>query len=148
MFFGQFHHRLNTKNQVTIPARLRDVVPEDERNKGFYLVRSNPECLYLYTHTEIQKTVDRLRSSSSAVDPEFRRMLTSRITPVDMDAQGRIVIPAELKKAAGIDADVVFLGNAERMELWALDRWTAFESGHEPGYERKLGEMMDDLFER
>ena len=148
MFFGQFQHRLNSTNQVTVPARFREVVAEEERKKRFNLVRSNPDCLYLYPQAEIEKVVGRMRDSSSAVDPEFRRMLTSRIRPVDMDAQGRIVIPAELKKAAGIETDVVFLGNAERIEIWALDRWTAFEKEREPGYEKKLEEVMDDLFER
>ena len=145
MFFGQYHHRLNTKNQVTVPARLRELVPDKEK---LYIVRTNTSCLFLYTQAEIEKIVERMRASSGAVDPEFRRMLTSRVVPVDMDAQGRIVIPAELKEAVGIEADVAFVGNAERVEIWPLDRWKVFETEREAGYEKKLGEVMDELFER
>ena len=52
-FLGEFQRRLNGNNQVTIPAHFRMIVPEEDREKGFYLVRSNPNCLCLYTHSEI-----------------------------------------------------------------------------------------------
>lgn len=67
---------------------------------------------------------------------------------MDMDSQGRIVIPAELKAAVGIDVDVVFVGNGNRAEIWALERWSTFEREQEVAYERRLEERMDDLFER
>lgn len=148
MFFGKFQHRLNAKNQVTIPARFRQVIPPEETKKGFYLFRSGSKCLYLYTHSEVERILARLQESSTPEDQDFRRMLMSRITPVDMDSQGRIVIPAELKAAVGIDVDVVFVGNGNRAEIWALERWSTFEREQEVAYERRLEERMDDLFER
>jgi len=148
VFFGKFYHRLNSKNQVTVPASFRQVIPPEEAKKGLYLVRTNQNCLYLYTQSEVEQIMTRLRESSTPEDQDFRRMLASRITPVDMDSQGRIVIPAELKAAVGIDTDVAFVGNANRAEIWALDRWRAFEREHEGTYERRLEERMDDLFER
>jgi MraZ protein len=156
VFFGQFHHRLNSKKQVTIPARFRGLVPlkkdsadekGDKAREELYLVRTGSDCLYLYTQREIEGVIGRLRSTSDAADPDFRRMLTSRVSPVDMDAQGRIVIPAALKEAVAIDVDVVFVGNAERIEIWPRERWLAFEREREPDYERKLGERLDELFE-
>ena len=99
MFLGEVKHRLNAKNQVTIPARFRSVLPEDERRNGFYLVRSNPDCLYLYTHSEIS---ERMNQAKAVMRPANRRQITRRITPVDMDSQGRIVIPDEVRKAVGI----------------------------------------------
>jgi MraZ protein len=149
VFFGKYDHRLNAKNQVTVPARFRALLPEKEK---LYLLRANDVPLYLYTQQDMEKIVGRMRESASAADPNFRRKFTSRVTPVDMDAQGRIVIPAELKKAAGIDADVVFIGNAERIEIWAADRWAAFDADDTiadgEAYDQKLDGMMGELFEK
>ena len=145
MFFGQFHHKLNAKNQVTIPSRFRQLMPEHEK---LYILRMSADALYLYTQGEIEKVMQRVRENGPAIDPEFRRVFASRVTPVDMDAQGRIVISQELKSAVGIETDVAFIGNAERVEIWPFDRWQAFEKANEAGYREKLGTMMDELFEK
>ena len=142
MFFGHFHHRLNAKNQVTVPASFRRLLPEDEK---LNVARWDRDCLYLLTQAETVTLMERMHERGGS-GPGFHRILASRITPVDMDAQGRIVIPAEFKKAVGIDADVAFVGNAERIEVWAFDRWQEFEAEHQGEYEEKLGEVMGDLF--
>lgn len=145
VFVGEFQHRINAKNQVAIPARFRVVVPEDERKKGFYLVRSSPDCLYLYTHSEV---VERVRQASALMTPARRRQITRRIAPVEMDGQGRILIPAEFKKAAGIRKDVVFIGNVNRVELWAPERLRRLDREGEAGDEPQVQEAMYDIFER
>lgn len=147
MFYGKFEHKLNAKNQVTIPARFRELVPPDERRKGFYLVRGNKKCLFLCPHSEVVKIEERLREKSIPRDPRFRLMLSSRIRPVDADGQGRIVVPGDLKKEAKIKKEVVFVGNGGRIEIWAAERWRAFESEYEATYARRLAEMEEDLFE-
>lgn len=145
MFFGKYNHKLNAKNQVTIPARFRELIPQGEK---LYMLKANPDSIFVYTQAEIEKVVENMRKSSDAADPAFRRKFTSSIMPVDMDAQGRIVIPADMKKATGIGSDVMFTGNAERMEIWPFDRWTSFEKEREEGFQEKLGSMMDELFEK
>jgi len=142
MFLGEATHRLNAKNQVTIPARFRSVLPEEERRNGFYLVRSNPDCLYLYTHAEISA---RMEQAKTVMRPASRRQITRRITPVDMDSQGRIVIPDEVRKQVGIRKEVVVIGNADRIEIWPpanLERVT-----REVASDKQIEETMRDLFE-
>jgi len=142
MFLGEVTHRLNAKNQVTIPARFRSVLPEDERKNGFYLVRSNPDCLYLYTHSEIS---ERINQAKAVMRPANRREITRRITPVDMDSQGRIVIPDEVRKSVGIRKELVVIGNADRIEIWSpanLERVT-----REAATDKQVEETMRDLFE-
>ena len=143
MFLGEATHRLNAKNQVTIPARFRSVLSDEERKNGFYLVRSNPDCLYLYTHAEI---AERISQAKAVLRPDSRREITRRITPVDMDGQGRIVIPDEVRKQVGIRKEVVVVGNADRIEIWSptnLERVT-----REAKSDGQVEETMRDLFER
>lgn len=142
MFLGEVTHRLNAKNQVTIPSRFRSVLSEDERRKGFYLVRPGSDCLHLYPHAEIAK---RMQEVAAVLRPAGRREITRRITPVDMDSQGRIVIPEGVKRDVGIRKEVVIVGNADRVELWApanLERVTRKTSK-----DRQVAEMMSNLFE-
>ncbi|MHC4252212.1 MAG: division/cell wall cluster transcriptional repressor MraZ [Planctomycetota bacterium] len=142
MFLGEVKHRLNAKNQVTIPSRFRSVLSEEERTRGFYLVRANSDCLHLYTHAEIAK---RMEQVTAVLRPAGRREITRRITPVDMDSQGRVVIPEDAKKEAGIRKEVVVVGNADRVEIWApanLERVTKQASK-----DKQVAEIMNDLFE-
>ena len=142
MFLGEVTHRLNAKNQVTIPSRFRSVVPEDERKKGFYLVRVGSDCLHLYPHAEIAR---RMQEVAAVLRPAGRREITRRITPVDMDGQGRIVISEDVKREVGIRKEVVVLGNADRIEIWSpanLERVT-----RKAARDKRVAELMNDLFE-
>ncbi len=142
MFLGEVKHRLNAKNQVTIPARFRSVLSDEERARGFYLVRANSNCLHLYTHAEIAKRMDQV---TAVLRPAGRREITRRITPIDMDSQGRVVIPEDARKEVGIRKEVVVVGNADRVEIWApanLERVT-----REASKDKQVSEIMTDLFE-
>lgn len=142
MFLGEVKHRLNAKNQVTIPARFRSVLSDEERKKGFYLVRADGECLHLYTHTEIAKRMEQI---TAVLRPADRREITRRITPVDMDRQGRIVISEDVKKEVGIRKEVVVMGNLDRIEIWApanLERVSRKAASN-----KQVTEIMRGVFE-
>jgi MraZ protein len=65
------------------------------------------------------------------------RVLASHASDCDLDGQGRILIPAALRRAAGLEGEAVVVGVLERFEIWAPDRW-----------ERFLGEaerLLDDV---
>lgn len=142
MFLGEVKHRLNAKNQVTIPARFRSVLSDEERKKGFYLVRADGDCLHLYTHTEIAKRMEQI---TAVLRPADRREITRRITPVDMDRQGRIVISDDVKKEVGIRKEVVVMGNLDRIEIWApanLERVSRKAASN-----KQVTEIMRGVFE-
>ena len=63
-----------------------------------------------------------------------------------IDKSCRIVIPAAMKKAVGIDKDVIFLGARRRIELWSPAKWKECEKLQLPDYEQRLGMLVDDVF--
>ena len=86
-----------------------------------------------------------MKQANSVMRPASRRQITRRITPVDMDSQGRIVIPDEVRKQVGIRKEVVVIGNADRIEIWppaTLERVT-----REAVSDKQVEETMRDLFE-
>ena len=144
MFLGRFFHKINAKHQTSVPASLREQIPQGQR---LHFVRSDSDCLLLYTQGGVAKLTDKVRGMTGRFDAEFRRMFTSDIMPVDMDSQGRIVVPKDIRGQYGLKSDVVFVGGGERIELWARERWRKFDAKHRPDYERKLQRVMDELFD-
>ena len=143
-FLGEFARRLNGNNQVTIPAHFRTILPEEDQDKGFYLVQSNPQCLCLYTHSEISRQMAKAKGTMSRAK---RRKITRRIQPVEMDGQGRIVIPSALKDAVGIEKDAIFVGNLDRIEIWEPGRLKRADEEPDAGTDEQVDEVMFDLFE-
>jgi MraZ protein len=146
VFFGSFRHRLNSKNQVTVPSRLREAVDESKEGKGFYLFVAESNCLYLFTPRGIEEVVERARSKWAGSRQDFLRIFYSKIAPVECDAQGRIVVPAQMKGAAGIKQDVVFVGAHRRVELWNPERWDEYQETHQADYGAKLGLVVEEVF--
>ena len=62
MFYGIFHHRLNSKNQVTVPLRFREAVDEAQEGKGLFLFMAEKECLYLLTPKAMDEVAERARA--------------------------------------------------------------------------------------
>ncbi len=123
-FYGSSENRLNTKGQVALPKRFRDVLPAEALTLGFVLVRGREDCLYMYTHRQFAEVKARAREIAlEENDPEFFRSFLENAHAVDIDAQGRFVLPASLRAAAGIAGPgVLFLGMDDRIEVWEPSR--------------------------
>ncbi len=89
-----------------------------------------------------------MKLASTLMTPAKRRHVTRNIHPVEMDTQGRILVPAKLKEAVGIENDVTFIGNADRIELWASERLRRLDEETAAGDDQQIREVMHDLFER
>lgn len=146
MFYGTYQHRLNSKNQVTVPSRLRDAIDEQKEGKGLFVAQLDPNCLYLFTPRGVQEMVDRAKAKWANGQQDFLRIFTSKIVPVECDGQGRIVIPAPMKDAAGIAADVVFVGAHRHVELWNPERWAEYQKAHQSEYGQKQDLMVGEVF--
>jgi MraZ protein len=130
MFFGKFEHRLNSKNQVTVPASFRAAIDESKEGKGFFLFVAESRCLYLFTPRGMEEVVERARSKESSSDQDFLHLFYSKIVQVECDSQGRIVLPVAMKESVGIAQDVIFVGTHRRVELWNPAKWQDYEKQH------------------
>ena len=147
MFFGTYTHRLNSKNQVAIPSRLRAQAEREGDNLVFYIVPEDDRCRYLYTKSELERVFATLREKSTGSVADFRRIFSSRVSPVECDSQGRVLLTDQLKTTAGLEKEVVFVGNAERIELWSADAWAAYSAAKMDEYSGRMKETMEELFE-
>lgn len=146
MFYGQYEAAIDAKNRVAFPARLRERVARDERER-FMLTVGPDGGLVLYTLSEWakieQEVAAKSRTSLGTKDArEFERALFSSATDVDIDKQGRLLLPEPLRKSGRLSKEVVFVGVRNRVELWDRARWAASEKARARSYQKLAEEVM------
>lgn len=132
-YYGRAENKLNSKNQVAIPARFRSVLPEEDRDKNYVLIRGADDCLYMYTHRQFGKIMDNVRQlAEESGDRAFFRSFMAEAHPVDIDTQGRFVLPQAFMKAVGIQGpNILFIGVGNRIEIWDPGAFAAAQAGSE-----------------
>jgi transcriptional regulator MraZ len=104
-----------------------------------FLTRGLDGCLFLFTEGGLEQALERMDTEAFAQADarKVQRLFFSYTSRVTLDASGRLLLPEKLRKLAGIQKEVVMLGVRERVEIWAAERWDAFEAEN--------GEAFDEL---
>ena len=115
MFTGTYIQKLDNKGRVVIPIDYRDMLHD-----CFFITRSLDGCLSIYEKESWEKFEEEL---SKLPYTDERARLLKRFTlgssvKVEIDKQGRILIPQILREAAKLNDDIVFVGVSERIEVW------------------------------
>lgn len=120
MFLGEFEHSIDDKGRVAIPARFRE-----ELSEGLVLTRGFDRCLQAFPRPIWQRLAERVSGLSLGNEEarNLRRLLFSGAAEVEVDRQGRILIPQNLREYAGLSEQVVVAGLNTHFELWSGDRW-------------------------
>lgn len=129
---GEYQHTLDEKGRVIIPAKLRD-----ELGEVFVITRGLDRSLFVYPMSEWENVAGKMRelSTTNADSRAFVRFFLSGAVEAELDKQGRVVIPNNLREHAGIQRDIYILGVASRLELWAKDVWEDYSKQAEDSYE-------------
>lgn len=119
-FFGRFEHTLDAKGRVILPSKFRQAFEH-----GGYLTQNLDGCIALWTPDEFQKQMTAMldRSATNPADRNLVRLWASSSHEVEIDRQGRLVIPQRLREFAGLAIDVLVNGAIDRVELWDVARW-------------------------
>ena len=119
-YYGSAENKLNSKGQVVMPARFRSVLSEEDANWNYVITRGEESCLYVYTHRQFEKIKDNVKGVALETgDSEFYRRFMAEACAVDIDTQGRFVLPPSLMKAVAITGPtILFIGMDDRLEIW------------------------------
>lgn len=117
---GQSNHSLDSKGRLIIPSRLRDGL-----GSSFVLCKGMDKNIYAYPAVEWEKFSDKLNALplSDKDARKFKRFFQGSACDCELDGNSRIVIPQALREWAGIDKEVVMVGNGAVAEIWNVDRW-------------------------
>jgi len=140
MFIGEYNHGLDAKNRMIIPSKLRE-----ELGNKFILTKGLDGCLYAYPLNEWKILEEKLKSLplTNKDARAFVRFFFSGATEIELDKQGRGLIPQNLLEYAKIEKEIVSIGVLTRVEIWSKDKWN--EYNYENIDYDSLAEKMSDL---
>ncbi|NLP14019.1 MAG: division/cell wall cluster transcriptional repressor MraZ [Clostridium sp.] len=138
MFYGEYQHSVDTKGRVIIPSKFRDGLGEK-----FILTKGLDNCLFAYSSEEWTNLETKLRSLPFT-DKDVRafvRFFFAGATECELDKQGRILIPQNLREYASLEKDVYIIGVSTRVEVWDKGKWENY-SGDENMSAESIAEKM------
>jgi len=141
MLMGEYVHIMDEKGRVNVPARLRE-----ELGDNFVVTRGLDNCLFIYPAGEWAILAAKLRNlpSSKAEARAFLRRLFSGAAEVELDRQGRVLIPPPLREHASLQKEVIFIGVSNRAELWSKEKWEEYSKEAGRSFE-EVAEKMEDF---
>ena len=149
MFRGTHQYLVDDKGRVAIPARFREVLSglQDERLVVTKFRRRGRPCLDVYPLAGWQRFEEKI-----ATEKRFNRKLATfeayyvgSAQDVQLDAQGRMLIPPTLREYAGIGREVMFVGATDRFRIWAKDIYHLVDRDDEKEIFEVNPDLLDDL---
>jgi MraZ protein len=146
-YYGSAENKLNSKGQVAFPARFRSCLPDIDKNRNYVLVRGHEHCLFMYTHRQFGKIKDNVRRlAEEGGERRFLREFMAKAVSVDLDTQGRFVLPPDLMQESSLQGpNLLFIGMDDRVEIWEPAVYAAAR-GEGGGYEETLKKAGDKIF--
>ncbi len=125
MFRGLTAITIDAKGRIAVPGRYRDFISEN--TNGVLVLTIDPEehCLWLYAYSEWQEIENKLSHlpSFSPAARRLQRLLIGHATELEMDRNGRILLPQLLREYANLDKNLIMVGQGNKFELWAEEAW-------------------------
>lgn len=123
MFMGEYQHNIDAKGRIIVPSRFRD-----ELGESFVVTKGLDKCLFVYPLGEWKKLEEKLRllPLTSMDARKFVRYFFAGAVECEVDSQGRIVIPSNLRSYASLEKQIVSIGVADRVEIWNKEKWEAY----------------------
>jgi MraZ protein len=120
MFMGEYNHTIDAKGRLIIPSKFREALGDE-----FVVTKGMDGCLFVFDNSEWQSFAEKLHSLP-VMDKEvrqFTRFFLAGAASLEVDKQGRILLPSVLREFADITKDAVLIGVGSRIEIWSRERW-------------------------
>ena len=119
---GEYKHSIDAKGRLAMPAKLRE-----ELGERFTVTKGLDGCLSVYPEKEWEALEDRIRGLGNGEKARrVKRYYFANAFDAQLDAQGRILIPAGLREFADLQKDVVVIGQLDHAEIWNSENWRIY----------------------
>lgn len=125
MFRGAHYHSVDDKGRVIIPLRFRN-----ELGTTFIITKGLDRCLFVYREDDFEEMEKKLQAQPALDRHTIRlqRWFSAEAVESQVDNQGRVAIPSNLRDFAGIQEEVAIVGAGSRIEIWSRAGWDAFNA--------------------
>lgn len=140
MFMGEYQHTIDDKGRLIMPAKFREGLGDK-----FVVTKGLDGCLFVYPMEEWRVLEGKLRSLpfTKADARAFARFFFSGATECELDKQGRILLPTNLRDHAQLQKDIFIIGVSTRLEIWSKEVWEDYSNKTEESYEELAEKMVD-----
>ena len=125
IFYGEYEHTLDEKGRVILPAKFREMLGE-----RCHITVGYDSCITVYDEEGWNVFLDKLITDlEHETDEDYRRhvrIMSSGGMDVNIDKQGRMLLPPSLRVRAKIDKEVTIVGNLNKIEIWPSAAWNAY----------------------
>lgn len=120
MFMGEYSHTLDTKGRLIIPAKFRHQLGDK-----FVVTRWMEHALRAMPMSIWEKLEEQLNELPLGKKEarQFKRFVLAGAMEAEIDKQGRIILPANLREYAGLEKDVTVTGSGDSFEIWRAENW-------------------------
>jgi MraZ protein len=123
MFLGEYEHTIDAKGRVAVPAKFRV-----QMDRGAVISKGRGTCLSVYTLARWEEKSNELVAGKSNDElRDFERRIYPSASDIEMDAQGRMVIPAKLRAYAHLGTEVTIAGVRDHFEIWDRAIWRVYQ---------------------
>ncbi len=138
MFLGEYQHNIDPKGRLIIPSKFRELLGEH-----FVLTKGLDGCLFVYPMEGWHELEDKLKSLPLTQKDAraFARIFFSGASEGELDKQGRVLLPPNLRTYAHITKETMIIGVGTRFEIWDLDTWQQYNQESDKSFEQ-LAELM------
>ena len=121
MFMGEYNHSIDQKGRLIVPSKFREQLGNE-----FVVTKGLDGCLFVYSNEEWQRIEEKFREIPLTTKEarKFSRFFFAGAATCEVDKQGRILLPSNLREYAAIEKEVVSVGVLSRVEIWSKDRWS------------------------
>lgn len=143
MFMGEYSHNIDAKGRIIVPSKFREGLGE-----RFVITRGLDQCLFAYPMNEWRTLEEKLKKLPLTKKDAraFTRFFFSGAVECELDKQGRINIPAPLRKYAAMEKECAVIGVSNRVEFWDASNWDSFVEESEESFAEIAENMIDFEF--
>ncbi len=126
MLSGTFEAKMDAKGRTFVPVKMRK-----DLGLTFMVTKWLDDCLAVYTMEKWNQVSAVLNAQPMAKSRETRRFFFSSAAEIELDKQGRMLVPQILREYAGLTGDIVIIGAGDWAEIWSAERWKAHNENEE-----------------
>jgi MraZ protein len=123
VFTGEYRHTVDDKGRLAVPAKFRAQLDD-----GAVVSRWMDACLAIHTRAGWDALADKVSALpiTDQASRLFQRFVFAGAGEVELDRQGRILVPAYLRESIGLTDTAVVVGSRDHAEIWAPDAWDTY----------------------
>jgi MraZ protein len=128
---GEHHYQVDAKGRISLPTKFREAFED-----GVYLTLGQDGCLFAFPRSEWDRRKEEVQALpiSDPTNRAYARMFFGNADRVDLDPQGRLVLPRTLRETAHLGRQVAVVGVSDRLEIWDGAEWGRYREAHGGSY--------------